>query len=379
MPEPDGGSVVDGLGSPIRPRRALRVLVVTNLYPTPAHPAFGTFVGARVDALRRAGATVAVAAITDPAAHRDVARKYLRLALGAGRTVLAARLRRRPYDVVEAHIAFPTGLVAWPVAALGGARLSLFCHGSDVTTLPWSSRRRALLARRLFARADLVFANSRYLAGVAEERLGPLRRPATVVSPGIDLGHDDADSIPDRESDHVLFVGRLVPGKGADVLLDAFGGLLARRPAARLTIVGDGPERAGLEARAHQLAAPVEFRGSLAPAVVADLLRRSSVVAVPSTVPEGLGLIALEAMARGAIVVATVCGGLAETMRDGDNGFVVPPGDVEALATALHEALETAERPAGERLRDAGRATAAAHDLDTAVRASLDRYAELIA
>ena len=369
---------MDGLGSPIRPRRALRILVVTNLYPTPAHPAFGTFVGARVDALRRAGATVAVAAVTDPAAHRNVARKYVRLALAAGQKALAGRLRGRPYDVVEAHIAFPTGLVAWPVAACGDARLSLFCHGSDVTTLPWSSRRRAALARRLFARADLVFANSRYLAGVAEERLGPLRRPATVVSPGIDLGHDDADSIPDRESDHVLFVGRLVPGKGADVLLEAFGRLLAHRPAARLTIVGDGPERAGLEAQARDLAVPVDFRGALAPAVVADLLRRNSVVAVPSTIAEGLGLIALEGMARGAIVVATACGGLAETMRHGENGFVVPPGDVDALADALHEALTAADGPAGERLRQASRATAAAHDLDAAVTASLDRYAELL-
>jgi glycosyltransferase involved in cell wall biosynthesis len=371
---------VDGLGSPIRPPRAPRILIVTNLYPTPAHPAFGTFVGARVDALRRAGATVGVAAITDPVAHRDIARKYLRLALAAGRTALAARLRRRPYDIVEAHIAFPTGLVAWPVATLGGASLSLFCHGSDVMTLPWRSRWQAALARRIFRRADLVFANSRYTADVAEARLGPLRRPAIVVSPGIDLGRPDAPGPPpEREQDHVLFVGRLASGKGADVLLDAFGRLLARRPSARLTIVGGGPQRADLEARARALAAPVDFRGPLAPVVVADLLRRSSVVAVPSTVPEGLGLIALEAMARGAIVVATACGGLAETMRHGDNGFVVRPGDVEALATALHEALAVADRPAGERLRDAGRATAAAHDLDAAVGASLDRYAELMA
>ena len=58
-----------------------------------------------------------------------------------------------------------------------------------------------------------------------------------------------------------------------------------------------------------------------------DLLRRASVVAVPSTAPEGLSLVALEAMAHGAIVVATACGGLAETMRHGENGFVVPPGD----------------------------------------------------
>ncbi len=369
---------MDGLGSPTRPPRAPRILVVTNLYPTPAHPAFGTFVGTRVDALRRAGATIGVAAITDPGLHRNVVRKYLRLALDATGAAVFARLRRRPYDVVEAHIAFPTGLVAWPVATLGGARLSLFCHGSDVVRLPWLSPRRAALARRLFARADLVFANSRYTAEVAESRLGPLRRPVTVVSPGIDLGRMDASPPPVREPDRVLFVGRLVPGKGADVLLEAFALLVARRPGARLTIVGDGFERARLEERARDLGAAVEFRGSLAPEIVTDLLRRTGVLAVPSTEPEGLGLVALQAMAHGAIVVATACGGMAETMRHEENGFVVPPGDVDALATTLEKALAAATGPAGEPLREGGRATAAAHDVEAAVAASLDRYAELI-
>lgn len=372
--------MLDVPGSPPRARRAARILVVTNLYPTAAHPAFGTFVGARVGAMRRAGATVAVAAITDPGLHRNVARKYLRLTLAAAWTALSARLRRRPYDVVEAHIAFPTGLVAWPIATLGGARLSLFCHGSDVIRLPWLSRRRAFLARRLFGRADLVLANSHYTAEVASRRLGPLRRPVAVVSPGIDLGRGAATGAsPVREPDHVLFVGRLVPGKGAEVLLEAFRALLARRPAARVTIVGDGSERAALEQRTRDVTGSVDFRGALPPGAVADLLRRASVVAVPSTAPEGLSLVALEAMAHGALVVATACGGLAETMRHGENGFVVPPGDVDALATTLDEALTAAAGPRGERLRAAGRETAASHDLDAVVAASLDRYAESFA
>jgi teichuronic acid biosynthesis glycosyltransferase TuaC len=377
---------VDGQGSPTRPRRAPRILVVTNLYPTRAHPAFGTFVGARVGAMRRAGATVAVAAITDPSLHRNVARKYLRLALTGARAALSARLRRRPFDVVETHIAFPTGLVAWPIATLGGARLALFCHGSDVVVLPWLSPRRATLARRLFGRADLVFANSRYTADVADARLGPLRRPVTVVSPGIRLGDEGAEAAapgaggprPDRDPEHVLFVGRLVPGKGTEILLDAFGALLARRPTARLTVVGDGAERPALEAQARELRAGVDFRGSLAHSEVVDLLQRASVVAVPSTAPEGLSLVALEAMAHGAVVVATACGGLAETMRHGENGFVVPPGDPGALTEALDLALTTAAAPLGDAIRAAGRSTAARHELDTVVAASLDRYAELI-
>ena len=134
--------------------------------------------------------------------------------------------------------------------------------------------------------------------------------------------------------------------------------------------------RAGLEARARALGSAVDFRGSLAPSIVADLERRASVVAIPSTAPEGLSLVALEAMARGTIVVATACGGLAETVRHGENGFVVAPGDSDALAEALDIAIAAGAEPAGERMRAAGRVTAAAHDLDAAVSATLDRYAE---
>lgn len=373
---------MDGPGSPTRPRRPPRILVVTNLYPTRAHPAFGTFVGARVGAMRRAGATVAVAAITDPSPHRNVARKYLRLALVGARTALSARLHGRRFDIVETHIAFPTGLVGWPIATLGGSRLALFCHGSDVVVLPWQSRRRQTLARRLFARADLVVANSRYTAGVVEQRLGPLRRPVMVVSPGVVLaGAAQEDQAVERDTEHILFVGRLVPGKGADVLLDAFAALLARRPASRLTIVGDGIEHAALEARARDISPQIEFRGSLAHETVAVLYGRASVVAVPSTRPEGLSLVALEAMAHGAIVVATACGGLAGTMRHGQNGLVVPPDDPDALAEALDVALTIAAGSIGtaaETMRAAGRATAAAHELETVVTASLDEYAELI-
>ena len=366
------------MATPRPASRPLRILLVANLYPSAAHPAFGTFVGGREDALRAAGHRVDVAAITDDRAHLGVARKYLRLAIGAVWAALRSRLRRRRYDVVEAHIAFPTGLVAWPAARIAGSPLALFVHGSDVTVLPWSSQRRERAARWLFARADLVVANSRYTADLAELRLGPLRRPVVVASPGIQLPTEHADETGAvRAADHIVFVGRLVPGKGAEVLVDAMGRVLADGPPARLTIVGDGELRPALEERAAPLGAAVGFAGPLPPAAVADLLREATVVAVPATQPEGLGLVALEAMAAGALVVGTAVGGQAETVRDGENGVVVPPDDAAALAAALRHALAIAPTAAGDRLRAAGRATAAAHDRRTAVDATVEAFREL--
>src|SRR5262245_38704856 len=105
-----------------RPER-VRILVVSNLYPSTRHPGFGTFVASRVAALRAEGADVRLVANRDPAVHRRVARKYASLAFHAGGFAIRARLRREHIDVVEAHIAYPTGLVARPVAAALGALL----------------------------------------------------------------------------------------------------------------------------------------------------------------------------------------------------------------------------------------------------------------
>jgi glycosyltransferase involved in cell wall biosynthesis len=369
---------LDGEASASATHDPLRILVVANLYPSLRHPSFGTFIGARVAVLRRDGQHVSVVAITDDRVHQGIGPKYLRLAVIAIAAAVAARLRRRPYQIIEAHIAFPTGLVAWPAARLGGGRLVLFCHGSDVTTLPWASRRRAALARWLFARADLVVANSRYTATVAETRLGPLRRPAVVISPGVDIPSlTDRTTTVVRDPDLIVFVGRLVPGKGTDVLIDAMGRLGARPSTAHLTVIGDGPERHALEDQAARLGAAVEFAGSIGPHEVADLMRAATVVAVPSTMPEGLGLVPLEAMAHGALVVATDRGGLAETMRDGHNGIVVPPGDVEALADGIERALTLAGTTQGQRFVGEGFATASLHERTAAVRESIDRYVEL--
>ncbi|MBA2701667.1 MAG: glycosyltransferase [Chloroflexi bacterium] len=354
-----------------------RILVVANLYPSPEQPAFGTFVGGRVSALRRAGCRVDAVAITDARVHRVVARKYAALALRAVAAALRGRLAGRPYDVVEAHIAFPTGLLAWPAARLSGGRLVLFCHGSDVTRLPWLSPRRTLLARWLFSRADLVIANSSYLAAVAEQRLGPLRRPAIVISPGVEPEPEGLPLPGEREAGRVLFVGRLVPDKGCDVLLAAVEKLAEQGIPVQLTIVGDGPERERLEAAARASGAAVRFTGALPPVSVRRLMAVAAVVAVPSVAPEGLGLVAIEAMASGALVVATDQGGLAETMRHGENGFVVPAGDVGALCSALRRALDVASRPEGVPIRRAGAATAGAHDRDLGVRDSLAHYANL--
>jgi len=142
----------------------------------------------------------------------------------------------------------------------------------------------------------------------------------------------------DRNADLVA-VGRLVSDKGFDLLLKALAVLAAEGMRPGLTIVGDGPERPGLEAQAERLgiAAQVSFRGAVMGEPLVRLLNEHRVLAVPSRYNEPFGIVALEGIACGCAVVGSAGGGLADAI--GSCGLTFPNGDVPALARALADLL----------------------------------------
>ncbi len=147
----------------------------------------------------------------------------------------------------------------------------------------------------------------------------------------------------------VLALGRLHANKAFDILLRA----LPHLPGAHAVIAGEGPERAGLEALARQLgvADRVLFPGWRED--TAGLLAAADVLACPSR-HEPLGNVVVEAWSAGRPVVAASASGPRELIRPGEDGLLVPPEDVEALATSLRLVLENGSFAA--RLAESGRA-----------------------
>lgn len=151
------------------------------------------------------------------------------------------------------------------------------------------------------------------------------------------------------------FAGRLVPEKGVHQLLQAFSLARRRIPRVRLLLLGDGPERPQLEREAERLgiAGAIRFGGHLDRKPMERELSSAWVQVVPSLWAEPFGLVAAEAAMRGTAVIATGGGGLAEIVRDGATGVLVPPRDVEALAESLYYFLS--QRGAAERMGAAAR------------------------
>lgn len=221
--------------------------------------------------------------------------------------------------------------------------------------------------RETYENAAYVFSGSQFTKGLLEDLFRLKRSVEVLAENGLDASFF---AVPAGDGDRngsdkleILFVGRLVPYKGADIAIDALASLPpALRDRARLTIVGDGPERASLEAQAKdaQLDHLVRFAGWVPQQETLAYYRSSDVFCFPS-VREFGGAVVLEAMANKLPCIVVNNGGVAEYVTDAA-GFKVEPLSrehvVADVARALQKMIEAPDLrqamgvAAGQRARD---------------------------
>lgn len=191
-----------------------------------------------------------------------------------------------------------------------------------------------------------------------------------IVHCGLDPSSYPLIERPDRNGHptEVLCVGRLVPDKGQSILLDAVAELDRRGAQVALTLVGEGPDRATLDARAQALG--IEDRVRLVGAVSQDRMveryAAADIFCLPSFA-EGVPVVLMEAMATGLPVVTTRITGVPELVQDEVSGALVAPGRSDALADALQRLTDDPSLRA--RWGAAGRErVASAYDIAASVR-----------
>ena len=342
----------------------MKVLILTNLFPTPWDPLRGAFNRQQFERLgqlhevdvitavdfrerlgERRGAVTVNHLHTDhfvfvfpPGIGRSLHAVCWLLSLWwqRGRQIRAAR-----YDCM---------LVAWayPDAAAAGWLARRLCipyvvkvHGSDLNVQANHLLRRPQIRSALVGAAGVV-AVSRALATKAIA-LGAPPSNVHVLYNGVDTLVFSPESRAQSRArlgfstytPLLLFVGNLKASKGCLDLLEAFPALLAAQPQARLIYVGTGAARGTLLARAEALGCldHVELAGAVAHAELGDWFRAADLLCLPSH-NEGVPNVVLEAMACGTPVVASRVGGIPEVVPE-YAGMLVPPHQRQALSTAL--------------------------------------------
>ena len=315
----------------------MRILLVSQMYPSAAAPDFGVFVRSLETQLAARGHVIERVVLDRRGGGKL---RHVRLAL---RAIRAAR-RFRP-DVVYAHFLFPTGLGALVAARSVGAPLVVTAHGQDVANATEYPFVRPFI-RRVVRGAAAVIAVSAWLRARLEQSVAEARGKTEVVDCGVDLQRFSPLPRAQHAGPAFVCVGSLIERKNVVRLADAFG----RLGEGTLTFVGDGPLRSRLEGRPG-----VTVTGYVPHDAVPGYLAGADVLCQPSLV-EPFGQAALEALASARSVIATRVGGPPEFVPPAA-GVLVDPENEDELADALRA---TAALPVPNQ---AARAAAEQHDV----------------
>lgn len=254
-------------------------------------------------------------------------------------------------DLLHVHYAIPHSVSAYLARAmLAGSRRLPFVttlHGTDVT-LVGLDRSYLPMTKFSIEQSDAVTAISEYLGQVTRDEFHPRKQIEVIPNfVNCDLFQPAADPsrrrafAPDNER-LLVHLSNFRPVKRVVDVIEIFDRVRLKIPA-RLLMIGDGPERSVAEwtAREKGIADQVIFLGKQNN--VQDLLNCADCLLLPSEI-ESFGLVALEGMACGVPCVCSRVGGLPEVVRDGVDGFLVAPHDVEGMADRAVEILSSPER-----------------------------------
>jgi phosphatidylinositol alpha-mannosyltransferase len=297
-----------------------------------------------------------------------------RLTFGVKATARVRRwIRDGNFDVMHVHE---------PLAPSLGVLACWAARGPIVATVHSSIERSRVLvtgyylAQTALEKISALVAVSEYARRTIVDHLGA---DAVLIPNGVRVDHfSDAAPLQAWPGPAIGFLGRMdEPRKGLPVLLDAFRGILARHPDARLVLVGPGDVDEVLAEVPAAVRPSVVSLGRLDEADKARALASLDVYVAPNTGGESFGIVLLEAMSAGAPVVASDLDAFARVLDDGRCGVLFPVGDPQALEHAVSALVEDDDRRA--RLVDAGRRRVMAYDWRTVAGDLLDVYASVTA
>lgn len=284
---------------------------------------------------------------------------------------LAEIAARERIEHVHCHFGSNPASVAMLAARIGGPGFSFTVHGPHDFEHAHAWKLPDKMEASRFTVAISHYARA-MLDHVSESRCPDRVR---VVRCGLDPAFLEAETAPPPEGGALLFVGRLWAQKQPLALVEAAALLRRRGVACTLRIGGDGPLRAELErrVRADGLQDSIALLGPLDGDAVRSELEGCRALVLPSAA-EGLPVVLMEALALGRPVITTHVAAIPELVRDGREGWLVPAGDVEALADAMHAAVSAAPDQLARMGAGGARRVRAMHDAENSARLLLSEF-----
>ena len=282
----------------------------------------------------------------------DLARLALNLMYFLEALMVGQWMRRNGLTHLHVHLASQAASVGLYVQRIFGYGYSLTVHGPD----EFYAAQHHALTRKIAAARFIVcissFARSQLM------NLSPYEHWTrfTVVRLGVDPAHFDPahfapwqpppqgrEALP-ADGQHpfeILCIGRLTPAKGQHLLIDAVAQLIQRGRGVRLRLAGSGPDEASLRRHAASLPTPqaIVFEGAVNQDRIRSLYAAADLFCLPSFA-EGIPVVLMEAMSMQIPCVSTHIAGIPELIRDGVDGLLVPPSDLEALTAALARLMD---------------------------------------
>lgn len=322
-----------------------KVAVFSNMYPSAEHPTYGIFVKNQVEQLKSNGVDVKVIAIHDPG--KGKIGKVINYLSWGMRSLLYVMQHKRTINITHAHYAFPTGMVSLIAKKLCKIPYVVTVHGGDLDKMAKKSTRIASFTKRILQESSAVITVGEKLRSDVINDYGISPDKVEVMSMGVDtsifkpMGQEEVRLLLDVPLNErvILFVGNVIEAKGVVELIDAFKKLQETKNDLLLYIVGSQKDqRFATEVKNKVINnADIRFKEPVSQTELAKWMSAADILVLPSY-HEGFGLVALEALASGAKVVATNVGGLPYLLKD-DVGTLVEPHNAQALAAGLEEAL----------------------------------------
>ncbi len=267
--------------------------------------------------------------------------------LGA-RRLIKHLFKKYNFDIIHAHVPLPDGVVAMKISSRYDVPFGVTVHGSNIYVRADASFRNYQKIEKVLRNAGFVGVVSQKLLDIMKRKNLPVDQSKTkVIYNGVNvLPSPPPVDLPNYEPDnfHLVTIAHAIKRKGIYEVLGALSLLKAKLPELHLYYIGDGPELASLKryAREKEIENRVTFLGRKSNEFCLSVLNQCDAFVLPSW-DEAFGVVYIEAMYYSCVTVGSLDEGIAEIIKHGENGFLVPAKDPTALANCIDSIVANIE------------------------------------